>query len=352
MFGRLKVKRCRLDKAASLTYRSNFCSVCHSLHQHDGRLASFLTNYDSTFWLVMAEGLSPTPVEVNSKRCTAVPLARVEVAQHAEPIAQANTSILWMLAEAKATDDLEDEQSLKARLFLKLSRGAIERARQVLEQSDFPIQEILGLPRRQSQAEALDRPSLRQVSEPTRRALEAIFAHLSRVCQRPDLKVPLARFGRDLGLVIYLLDAHEDRESDLAKGQFNALACCHDAGLNVAEEALDRLSENLEELGLTESTHRICSEVLAQLRRKTRPFLRRVSRPGLLRRAGFLLNPFEDNRCCKHCHCNPCDACCQSIDCCDTCGCEGGDACACDGCGCDGGCCDCGGGCCDCGCAC
>ncbi len=119
-----------------------------------------------------------------------------------------------------------------------------------------------------------------------------------------------------------------------------------------SSEALDRLSENLEELGLTESTHRICSEVLAQLRRKTRPFLRRVSRPGLLRRAGFLLNPFEDNRCCKHCHCNPCDACCQSIDCCDTCGCEGGDACACDGCGCDGGCCDCGGGCCDCGCAC
>lgn len=358
MFGRLRIKRCRLDEASSLAYRSNFCSVCHTLRQHDGRTASFLTNYDSTFWLVLADGLSKTPSRVSSKPCTAVPLIRVDVAEHDQVVSQANTAILWLLAEAKAVDDLEDEQSLKARLFLKLSSAAIGRARQLLEASGFPVREIEALPQRQKSAESVEQPRLRDVAEPSQRALEAIFVHLSRVCERPELRSSLAQFGRELGLVIYLLDAYEDRETDLAAGRFNALAYCHDAGLNAALEALDRMEYLTEELGLRGPSLNICTEVLAQLRRKTRPLPRTARRPHLLRRAGFFLNPFERNRCCKYCECNPCDACegcCEGINCCSSCS-DCGDGCGCDGCGCDGcdGCdcsgCDCGG--CDCGCAC
>lgn len=357
MFGRLRVSSCQLDQGGAELYQANFCSLCHTLRETSGYVSTLLTNYDSTFWLTVASGLHRTQTVTEKRACTALPIRRVSVEQHPPQVARSNAALLWLLAQAKAEDDIADEDSFKAKLFSRATAKKTEAARRYLVELGFEVNSILGVPARQSLAEQIAKPSFLQVSAPTADMLGSVFAFLGTVCERPDKTAALSRFGSHLGALIYLIDGLEDQAQDKKHGRFNPLLACSDA-LTSASGHLLALEQAFLELELRQPAHQVVQSGLRNLSRKLGPHLPAGHHWGRKRRqqAAFC-------SCCDRdkCRCSPTDCCQCPCDCCAEGACEG---CSCDGCGCDGcdgcsgcdGCCDagscCDASCCDAGCCC
>ncbi len=370
MFGRLRLSTCALSPEQKDSYKADFCSLCHSLKSQSGYLSTLLTNYDSTLWLAVASGLSLAPVETERRACTALPFRKVLVSLHAEEIQRSNTSLLWMLVQAKAKDDADDEGSWKAKTALRLSAERALEAERYLGDLGFQTEVLSQLPERQKQAESLPKTTFALVCAPTQAMMSEAFSHLATVCQRPELKDQLRNFGSSLGACIYLLDALDDHLEDLKAGRFNPLFRCSDTltRTDIAELAgcwLRELETALDSLSLSDSGREIVGGVARRLRQKmsTHTMLegaavitRRKSAPRRAQEAAFC-NPGlaagdeEKERakdCCPNCrdYCDcgdGCECCCEAPDCCESCG--GCDCCSipdcCSGCDCGG--CDCGG---------
>ena len=369
MFGRLRLSTCALSPEQKDSYKADFCSLCHSLKSQTGYLSTLLTNYDSTLWLAVANGLSLTPVETEHRSCTALPFRKVLVSLHSEEIQRSNTALLWMLIQAKAKDDADDEGTWKAKAALRLSAENAREAEQYLAARGFQTDVLSQLPERQKQAESHPQATFSQVCAPTQAMMSEAFAHLATVCQRLELKNRLQDFGTSLGTCIYLLDALDDHVADLKAGQFNPLFRCSDALTRtaIAELAghwLEHLESSLDLLALSASGHEIVGGVVKRLRQKmtSHPLLegaavitRRNSAPRRAQEAAFCAPHLaagdeekeKAKECCLDCG-DGCECCCEAPDCCESCGgcdcCSTPDCCSPDCCSsCDCGGCDCGG---------
>ena len=63
-----------------------------------------------------------------------------------------------------------------------------------------------------------------EAAEPTARAFGSILAHTARLAGNNSNVEPLVEAGRNLGKLIYTLDAFQDLPEDCSRGRFNFLA--------------------------------------------------------------------------------------------------------------------------------
>lgn len=325
MFGFLKLQSFSLTPDDRQIYQSHFCSVCHAMTEFGGRVSSLLTNYDITFWLLLASALDQRPVRpVEERGCTAFPLRQVPVRPLSPELAKTMACLNLVLVESKAVDDQQDGETLKAGAARMLYGRKFEKARTYLKQAQFPLDALEELPRAQARVEKLARPTLAELSAPTSHALSEVFACISTLHAQPQLEAPLRAFGSNLGGYLYLWDATEDLAEDTKKGKFNAINAASGGYTKQSQDALVGHLEAMQSIlgGLALGPEgRLCHQLLSGLRQRLRskyPQTQTGLRPRLAK-AGIL----HKSSCCD-----------GEVNCCD-CGCCDCNVCNCDPCGTD-----------------
>lgn len=189
-----------------------------------GRPWSLTTSYDIAFLHLILAALEGAPLE--KRPCTALPFKNVPVRRLSEKNRRWLSATNILLMAEKCRDDWSDEGSWKARLGLKLAEGQIPKARDEVERSGFPLPIMTELSRRQQALEKRAGLRLEEYALPTCRLLGEIFAHISKLLERPVLGPPLRQLGQGLGNLIYMQDAAKDFVEDKKRGRFNALQQC------------------------------------------------------------------------------------------------------------------------------
>jgi hypothetical protein len=199
---------------------------------------------------------------------------------------------------------------------------------------------------------------------PTEDAAALAFVHTGVVAGRPDNGDALDDIGRAFGRIVYLLDAVDDHDDDIAHGRFNALAAFPDPGARHREahrlftDAHRLLTDAFERLDLVPARAPLARALLVdQVARVGRNVLRgpgpahcsvaahrgraaqgagpvralvglgaagvAVASAGPSMAEGGDQNQRWRDRCdCCDCSCCECCECCECCDCCDCCDCS------------------------------
>lgn len=186
--------------------RLPYCGCCKTIGALYGQRARLALNHDMVF---LAELLMDEPAWGPAHRsfnCLAMPK------EHPPALRDAAAASV-VLAHFQIEDQLADSGKWRWKAAKRFFSPSYRRAAADLRASGFALDEMTAVLGTQS-AREVRASSLQDVSEPTARATEMVFAHGA---------AELASIGRRFGYLVYVLDAWEDRARDAKSGNFNAL---------------------------------------------------------------------------------------------------------------------------------
>ena len=213
MFGYVVPNRSELKVKDYELYRSFYCGLCRELLRKYGISGQLTLTYDLTFVILLLSGLYEPPVTKGKMRCVVSPIVSHPVRKNRFTVYAADMNLI--LAYEKCKDDWNDEKKLLRLAYARLLEGKAEKA-----SADY------------SAKAASIRKSLAEISlqEEQRQTdidqMAGLFGNLlgEVLCFTHDQWEPkLRELGFYLGKYIYLLDAYEDVEGDLERGNYNPL---------------------------------------------------------------------------------------------------------------------------------
>ena len=213
MFGYVRPLRCELKVKEDELFRAVYCGLCHTLKQEYGFLSRFILNYDFTFLAML---LIKEPV-LCRKRCPASPLKAKKAALR-DPGLSAAAAASVISTYWKLCDEVEDQKGLR-RLGEKLLRNCFGRAYRKAREK---LPEFARLTRSSIlQLQTLEKERCSGIDAPADTFASSLSA-LSALAPEPEQR-PLRELFYHIGRWIYLMDAADDLEEDLASGNYNPL---------------------------------------------------------------------------------------------------------------------------------
>ena len=260
MFGFLGASCRSCSEEAADLYQSYFCGLCNNLRGRYGIWTRWLINRDSTFVALLASSQSTSVPESTITTCCN-PLGKkrdlFQCGVHAD-YAAAVTMCGLNTAIKDANEDERGWRSFLAGWLAKVTDPASRRARQTLRELGFPEREVTS---RLAEQEACEREFVENppqdfglVAEPTANAFGEILGHTALLANASGNKASLRAAGRHLGSLVYLWDAWEDFDKDVARQRFNPLVTAMGPNSNLAERR-ERLAPRMREhwLGMRDS---------------------------------------------------------------------------------------------------
>ena len=212
MFGYLKADVSKLNEENLDLYRTAYCSLCFALKKHYGVFSRYLLNYDVTFLALLELNFEKDNDKCAEKYCP-YKAKKCNCIENREEVFFYCASVLIVLAYEKIIDNIRDENVFKKviYLFLKL----IFRRKYLKACTNYPslCDEIRENMKLQEEYEA-ENASVDKAAHPTADSLGKIFTFRHH-------QDALYHFGYMLGRWVYLADAADDREKDMASGSFN-----------------------------------------------------------------------------------------------------------------------------------
>ena len=214
MFGYVMINKGDLKVREFETYQSFYCGLCRKLKVRYGLSGQLTLSYDLTFVVLLLTGLYEPKVKKGTTHCIIHPLKKQPIQVDVFSDYAADMSIL--LNYYKCMDDWSDEQKIDRRLLAELLKKKFGG----LEASYFgKAEKVKVLLDRLFKGEAENSPDIDYMA--------GIFGEIMAeilVWREDEWKENLRRMGFFLGKFIYLCDAYEDLEEDLAEGHYNPLA--------------------------------------------------------------------------------------------------------------------------------
>ena len=195
-------------------YRSFYCGLCRELNERYGLSGQITLTYDMTFVILLLSGLYEPPTKKGSTRCIVHPVRRQPVRKNAITEYAADMNIF--LTYYKCKDDWNDERSIPGFAFGKLLEGKEKKSEKLWGKK---VQTIVSCLDELSALEKENATDIDRVSGCFGRILAEIFAYREDVWEPPH-----RRMGFYLGKFIYLMDAYDDVEDDVKKGNYNPFA--------------------------------------------------------------------------------------------------------------------------------
>lgn len=239
MFG-LVEKPCRIHQPeASDQWMSYMCGSCLRIGQETSHVMRAFLNTDAVFLAMLADAMSPVNAPTHQAgRCAFRGMRRADVVVAESTPANVGAFVSLMLAEAKVSDDLSDNDKFYVRLpFVARLVNVLTESMSKNEIADHF--DLVGLRRLIEQEERATLAGDHTVArEAVSSAYGLVFRGVAGTAGRPDLAGPMATLGEALGRVATHLDAFEDRASDQSKGIPN----------QYAEMPLDEARRQLEDI--------------------------------------------------------------------------------------------------------
>ena len=211
MFGYIVMNKPEIKFKDFDLYRSFYCGLCRELRERYGVTGQISLTYDMTFVILLLSGLYEPPTRKGTTRCVIHPVRKQPVRKNAVTEYAADMNVF--LAYYKCEDDWKDEKKLLSFLYGKLLR---EKEKKAEERWYRKVDRIVSLLHELSEMEKSEEQDVDRVSGCFGKIMEEIFAY------REDMWEPvLRRMGFFLGKFIYLMDAYDDVEDDVKKGNYN-----------------------------------------------------------------------------------------------------------------------------------
>jgi len=214
MFGYVIANRNELSPAQLSRYRACYCGLCRALGGRFGAVGRMTLTYDMAFLVLLLSALYEPDEHSHEKRCAMHPIAAQPFIANKFTDYAADMNVL--LAFYSAKDDWQDERTPSAALRSLLLRRAAKKASLRNLQKSLAIgRELRALSR--LEAEAPD--DLDGALNCFGRVMALVM-----VFDPTDYWSPtLGRMAEALGRFIYLMDAYEDLEGDIAHHRPNPL---------------------------------------------------------------------------------------------------------------------------------
>lgn len=240
MFGYVLPVREKLTDQEWQDYRAIYCGLCHTLKRRYGFLAQFLLNYDFTFLALLLRQEKQAPC-VSCQRCLSSPLRGRKASEgHTSLDAAADISVL--LVYWKLKDQLVDEGILRripALLMLGLFHGVFRRGKK----KNPALHREIG--QRLTTLQQLERENCSSLDR-----MADQFALIMTAMVPTDLDETPSRVLEQLlyhlGRWIYLIDAWDDLDEDLAHGRYNPVVSRYQLSTASAQQAKDQARQSLE----------------------------------------------------------------------------------------------------------
>lgn len=211
MFGYVVMNKPEIKFKDFNMYRSFYCGLCRELKERYGLSGQITLTYDMTFVILLLSGLYEPPTKKGTTRCIVHPVRRQPVRKNAITEYAADMNIF--LTYYKCKDDWNDERSIPGLVFGKLLENKEKKSEKLWSKK---VQTIVSCLDELSELEKENATDIDRVSGCFGRIMAEIFAY------REDVWEPtLRRMGFYFGKFIYLLDAYDDVEEDVKKGNYN-----------------------------------------------------------------------------------------------------------------------------------
>lgn len=207
MFGYITTDPRGLSKDAKKRYRTAYCGLCRALAKKYGWTARFMLSFDVTFLLLMLESVKDNS-QLCLGRCPYRFGRKCECVSGGDADYCADVTVL--LSYLKYEDDKNDDNSLKAKLLLKILKNKFKKA----SDSNSHLAGLLDSHLRElARVEKSGETNPDIPANVFGRLLADVFAKNGE----------LYDFGFRLGRFIYLADAACDFKSDIKHARYNPL---------------------------------------------------------------------------------------------------------------------------------
>lgn len=211
MFGYVIVNQEELKGWETEQYRTFYCGLCQSLNKRYGKLGQIALNYDLTFVAILLTSLYEPETTEKEFRCFLHPTRKRKMFENEFLDYAADMTIL--LAYYKAKDDWEDEKKIAQAGYRLLLEKKMKEITALYPNKAEKIQQSL---KKITQAEQEKKYDIDLISGYFGDIMAIILAY-----KQDEWYSSLSRTGFYLGKFIYLMDAYDDIEKDIQKGNYN-----------------------------------------------------------------------------------------------------------------------------------
>ena len=211
MFGYVLINKDELRFREYDVYRSYYCGMCQALKKRSGSFAQLTLNYDMNFLQLLLTGLYEPETKVDRFRCGLHPLKKT--LKRTNEITEYIADMNLFLAYLKCVDDWEDEKKISRKLYTFLVSKKIKKIRKLYPEKTDKLEKILKSSREYESKKEYD---IDKISSYSGELMAEIFLY-----REDEWRENLYKMGFFLGKYIYLIDAYEDIEKDVKKGNYN-----------------------------------------------------------------------------------------------------------------------------------
>lgn len=211
MFGYIAINKAEMKFRDFDIYHAYYCGLCKDLKERYGRSGQITLSYDMTFLIILLSGLYEPPAEDSIRNCVAHPFQKH--AARTNEITQYAADMNIVLSYYKCLDDWTDEYKKKAWINSRLLRSKVKKIEQTYPKKVKLIRDMLV---QISSCEKANEQDLDKMAGLFGEIMAEIF-----VWKQDIWKDSLHRMGFFLGKFIYLMDAYEDIDDDIANACYN-----------------------------------------------------------------------------------------------------------------------------------
>ena len=211
MFGYVLINKEELKFKEYDVYRSYYCGMCQVLKKRSGNLAQITLNYDMIFLQLLLTSLYEPETKLEVFRCKLHPFKKT--IKRTNQITDYIADINLFLAYLKCVDDWKDEKKVSRKLYSFLIGRKINKIRRLYPEKTDKLENILNASR---EYEAKKEYDIDKIAAYSGELMAEIFLY-----REDEWREALYKMGFFLGKYIYLIDADEDVEKDVKKGNYN-----------------------------------------------------------------------------------------------------------------------------------
>ena len=213
MFGYVVVNKQEMKFKDYDIYHSYYCGLCRSLKDNYGLKAQVSLNFDMNFLGILLSALYEVDTVTKQERCIMNPLKKHQ-ASYNECIDYA-AKMTIVLTYFKCEDDWLDERKISRQTYKKLIQNSYEKIK-----AEYPskVEQIEQCLHKINDYEKQGLHNLDEISKYFGKVMGQIFQY-----RNDEWSDELYELGFYLGKFIYFIDAYEDIEEDLEKGNYNPL---------------------------------------------------------------------------------------------------------------------------------
>lgn len=228
LFGYIKVDRANLLGKEYEAYKGVYCALCRQLGRDYSLFARFILSYDCTFYAMLALSLAEDSPFYTQGRCRFNPMKKCCYAGTATAAYSLAAALSVSSAYYKLRDNLADSPWYK-RIGYRLIQPVFSRwhkkSRRRYPVIDAAVEQML---MDQFAVEASPDVTIDAAAEPTAKMLSTVCGMLPdeialKAADNQKIRRILSAFGYFLGRWIYLIDAADDYDKDIRRGNYNPL---------------------------------------------------------------------------------------------------------------------------------